>query len=390
MQNKKFIIVNIVFFIIIFNFFLVIIEIVLRTTHMFGATISCSEPDSVVGWRNTPGCTFHFNKENDHPVPVKFNNYGYRDKDWSLKKPNDTYRIAVLGDSFVEALQVEMEHNFISMTEQRLNKRHDINVELMNFGRSGFTQIEELLVLRNEVIQFSPDMVVIFFLPTNDLQEISKKTDINFLRPYYQISENGKLILDTSFTETRTFKIKSFVNVFKQHSALISLLAKRYNAYKQAKQISKAKAKRVPKDRPTGTLSKKLDGYLTLCSSNPNETYLGNYQLSKVLIKNMARFTHEKGVRFMLVTIDIPAYMPEVEKQYTSIDSTFDSNFFEDNLNNFATSLNIEYLGLQRIFKQYYENTGVPLHWSHWNYEGHKVVANALADKMEPIIASIE
>ena len=381
MQKKRFILVNSVFFIIIFIFFLAILEIVLRTTHMFGATISCSEPDSVVGWRNTPGCKFQFNKENDHPVLVKFNNYGYRDKDWSLKKPSDTYRIAILGDSFVEALQVEMEHNFITMTEQRLNKTHDINVELMNFGRSGFTQSEELLVLKNKVMKFSPDMVVLFFLPTNDLQEINKKTDINFLRPYYQISKNGNLILDTSFTETRTFKIKSFVNVFKQHSELISLLAKRYNAYTQAK------AERVLEDRPTGTLSRKLDGYLTLCSSNPDETYSDNYQLSKVLIKNMSIFAREKGVRFMLVTIDIPAYMPKANEKYTSIDTTFNSNFFEDDLNKYAKSLNIQSLGLQKIFTQYYENTRVPLHWSHWNYEGHKVVADALTNKLESIIA---
>ena len=57
-------------------------------------------------------------------------------------------------------------------------------------------------------------------------------------------------------------------------------------------------------------------------------------------------------------------------------------------MGSYAAPLNIEYLGLQRIFRQAYENVGVPLHWNHWNYEGHKVVADALAEKLKPILAS--
>ena len=100
----------------------------------------------------------------------------------------------------------------------------------------------------------------------------------------------------------------------------------------------------------------------------------------------MSEDCNEKGIKFVLVTIDSDAYIPEVEKMYKAIDPTFDANYFEDDLKDFAISLNIEYLGLQRIFKQAYQNTSVPLHWGHWNYEGHKVVSNALTDKLKSII----
>jgi len=92
----------------------------------------------------------------------------------------------------------------------------------------------------------------------------------------------------------------------------------------------------------------------------------------------------------MLVTLDIQAYIPEVEKKYKLIDSTFNADFLEDDLRAFAKSINVVYLGLQRIFRQSFENMGVSLHWEHWNYEGHKVVANALTEKLKSFIDSNE
>ncbi|MHA1344074.1 MAG: hypothetical protein ACTSQG_08815, partial [Promethearchaeota archaeon] len=46
----------------------------------------------------------------------------------------------------------------------------------------------------------------------------------------------------------------------------------------------------------------------------------------------------------------------------------------------------LTFTGLQRIFRQSFKNTGIPLHWGHWNYEGHKVVANALIDELGSIL----
>lgn len=161
----------------------------MRATHLFNARISWSERDSILVWRFTPGRRYWFKKENDHPVTGRINSYGWKDKEWSLQKPAKTYRIAVLGDSCVEAFQVESDQTFLSLTEQQLNKNQDIKVELMNFGRSGFTQSEELLVLKNCVSQFYTDMVVLFFSP-NDIEDVSRETAGDLIRPFYHISES--------------------------------------------------------------------------------------------------------------------------------------------------------------------------------------------------------
>jgi len=377
---------NIFFSSIIFLIFLCFLEILLRSTHLFNARISFSEPDPILAWRFTPGHTYWGKKENDHTVTGRINSYGWRDKEWAIKKPINTYRIAVLGDSYVEAFQVESDYTFLALTERQLNEKYKLKVELMNFGRGGYTQTEELLVLKNEVVKFSPDMVVLFFFPVNDIKDVSRETAGNLIRPFYNVSKNGKLILDTSFVEKREFKIKCLINWFKQHSALISLLCERYNSYKMQKQ---ARAESMTDAKRKKTIQKKIEGYLSICTDKPAARYLRGYQLNKILIKAMWKYCKDKEIRFMLVTIDTPVYIPGEEKKYKLIDPTFDANFFEDDLKSFAKSINIEYLGLQRIFRQSFENKGIPLHWEHghWNYEGHKIVANALIDKIISILS---
>lgn len=104
----------------------------------------------------------------------------------------------------------------------------------------------------------------------------------------------------------------------------------------------------------------------------------------------MAEYCKEKGIKFMLVTADIDVYMPEMEEKCKAIDPTFNANYFEDDLRSYAASLNIEYMGLQRLFRKTFEDTKAPLRWGHWNYEGHQVVANELVSKLQSIIAPIE
>jgi len=244
--------------------------------------------------------------------------------------------------------------------------------------------------LKNEVIKFFPDLVVLFFLPGNDIEDVSRKTAPDLIRPFYHISKSGKLTLDTNFVEMREYKIKCLINLFKQHSILISLICERYNSYKLKKQESIKSTSNAKKGE---VLSEKIEGSLSLCTDKPYPRYLRNYKLNKLLIRAISDYCKNRGIRFMLVTIDIAAYVPEIEKKYKTIDPTFDAYFFEDDLKSFANNINIEYIGLQRIFRRYFENTGSYLHWEqykgHWNYEGHKVVSNALIHKLSTILCLI-
>ena len=99
-----------------------IVETVLRTTHLFGARIAWSEPDEYIAWRFTPKREYWFFKENDHAITGRINSHGWRDRERRVEKRPPSYRVAVIGDSYVEAFQVEEDSTFLSIAERELAK----------------------------------------------------------------------------------------------------------------------------------------------------------------------------------------------------------------------------------------------------------------------------
>ena len=63
-----------------------------------------SEPDSRLGVRLVPNAEGWWREEGN--TYLRINSSGFRDRDHQKQKPANTYRIAVLGDSYAEARQV--------------------------------------------------------------------------------------------------------------------------------------------------------------------------------------------------------------------------------------------------------------------------------------------
>jgi len=370
---------------LVFASFLVVLEIVLRTTHLFGAKLSWVTNDPVLGWRTNPGRTYWFNQENDHPITGRINRHGWRDDDWPLEKPEGSIRVAVLGDSFVEAYQVESDRTSVELCQALLSSELGLSVEVMNFGRAGFSQTEELIVLEREVLRFEPDLVIVFFLPENDIGDVARETAQDLRRSFFLLSPGGDLTLDDSFSRTREYRIRALLDTVKNNSALISLLGERWNMV----QIQRFEAARSLQAREQADPAHALTASASLCTAHPEESYRRNYGLNKVLIRAMSDLCRQQGVRFLLVTLNTRAYDPKVEQELQAVDSTFDPNFFEDDLREFAKTLGIEYLGLQRVFRQHVLDHGVPLLWAHWNYEGNRLVAETLARHLQPVLLEL-
>ena len=355
---------------------LVMLELALRWTHAFGAKRSWSEPDSLIVYRYTPGATYWHDQENDHPITGTINAFGWRDRERSLTKPPGTYRIAFLGDSFVEAFQVEQDSTFLALAEDRLRGETPASVELMNFGRSGFTQASEYLVLKHDVMPFDPDAVAVVFVPRNDIADIGRSTAEGALRPFYDLAPDGSLVLDTSFRETREYRTRALVNPLKQGSALVSLLAERYNAFAAGRRRA-----RLAAAEGEGV----LPGYLTLCTESPESAFAENYRLNKAILRAMAEYCRARGVGFLLVCGD-SVHDPEEARRYEEIDDTFDADFFDGDLRSFADSIGVGYLGLQEPFRRAAADDRGPLHWAHWSYAGHRVIAGEITEMVRRIV----
>jgi hypothetical protein len=160
--------------------------------------------DYYMGWSHKPGITFPNPVDGFHGY-VTFNREGMRhDREYRMAKPPDTFRIAAIGDSFTEALQVQPQtHDYCSVVEHTLPvclALHGRKVEVLNFGVYGFGTAQELNMLRRRVLQWAPDMVVLQFY-LNDLDDNTRATDVAGSwgpRPYFAL-QNGDLVEDDMF-----------------------------------------------------------------------------------------------------------------------------------------------------------------------------------------------
>src|SRR5262249_30648694 len=141
-------------------------------------------------------------------VYIKINQQGLRDREHELVKPAGTYRIAILGDSYAEAMQVELERAFWSLLPSRLKRcgfAGGRRIETVNFGVSGYGTADELLTLRERAWRYQPDMVLLAFFPGNDVRNNSRALEGTRSRAYFVVKD-GELVLDASFRDDPEFR----------------------------------------------------------------------------------------------------------------------------------------------------------------------------------------
>src|SRR5882724_1876735 len=163
---------------------------------------------------------------------VRINSKGFRDEERALEKPGDVYRIAVLGDSSVESLQVDLKDTFLSLLGQKLSEcryRPGKRIEVINFGVSGFGTAQEYVMLETEAGAYRPDLVLLAFSYNTDMRNNSRALEIDRMRPFFTLDAAGRLVLDGSFSETAEFKRRtapwrSFAWNIVGHSRLLRLL----------------------------------------------------------------------------------------------------------------------------------------------------------------------
>ena len=204
--------------------------------------------DSVRGFSLVPNASGKWNIEGS--ANVKINSDGLRDFEHNLKKTKNSFRIAIIGDSFAEARSVNVSDTFWFKLNENLKscKNNKFNkTEVINFGVSGYSTTQEYLTIKNNVWKYDPDLILLNFYIGNDIEDNSKILSNKKYIPFFNLV-NGNLKLDNSFKDDYSYKLLSS-NVGKltikisQYSRIIQLI--RYvklNSYQ--KNIVKKKTKK--------------------------------------------------------------------------------------------------------------------------------------------------
>jgi hypothetical protein len=119
-----------------------------------------NELDTIVGRKRRPN--LNYTMFNEGFSMGKFNSYSYLGPNYHPRKEKNIFRIALLGDSFVEGFQVFDDFHFRNIIEAKLNKAMNREVQVLNFGRSGFDLADIYVYLERFVKDFNPDLTLIF------------------------------------------------------------------------------------------------------------------------------------------------------------------------------------------------------------------------------------
>jgi hypothetical protein len=332
------------------------------------------------GWNKTEGVTW-----------IKNSSAGLRDREHSKAKPAGTYRIAVLGDSMMEARQVPFEKSFSAMLEHDLNACdafHGKTVEVINFGVSGYGTDSELVTLRKKVWSYSPDMVVLAFTTANDVSDNSRKLSDN-ITPHFYI-DNGQLVEDDSFSRSRSFKVKSsapwraFIGM-SDYFRTLQLLNKAKNGFQLLDAANAAEKKKG--SGPDLGLSDQV--YYEPKDADWREAW----DVTEKLIETMRQEVEAKGAKFLLVTLTMGIQVDprsEVREEFRRQLGVPDLFYIDKRLQNLAQRDAIDAVILAPAMQHYAEAHNVYFHGffntrmgsGHWNENGHRVGAEMVAEHL--------
>lgn len=101
------------------------------------------------------------------------NSHGMRDREYTLTKPEGTYRIAITGASHTMGTGTEDLESFENVAEDRLNAEDGGGWELLNFAVGGYGPLVRLYDLQHRILDFEPDAFVTVGI--NDLHWAAKE-----------------------------------------------------------------------------------------------------------------------------------------------------------------------------------------------------------------------
>lgn len=186
--------------------------------------------DKRLGWVPVPNRSATYRTEGFSRYTI--NSLGMRDKERTIAKPPNTFRIAVMGCSVTEGKEVFIDRTYCSLLEKQLNQQGGpVKYEVLNFAVAAYHLGQEYLRLKHFALQFKPDLVV-FTVRPNALLYMGGRAESGLFGapPLFGIQANGKLFEDHHVQE-HWFRTGEGKRVQKNvwlgtHSRLYSLIGK--------------------------------------------------------------------------------------------------------------------------------------------------------------------
>ena len=153
------------------------------------------QADSLVGWVLRPGISGVWSVEGR--ADVRVSSAGLRDREHTVSKPPGVYRIAIIGDSYSEAMHVPVDSTYwarLPADLERCGYPHR-PVEMLNFGVSGHGTAQELLMLPR-AWRYRPDLVLLQVTVHNDIRNNVTELEAAAGMPFFVLDSDRLVLAD--------------------------------------------------------------------------------------------------------------------------------------------------------------------------------------------------
>ncbi len=330
---------------------------------------------------------------------IRINSDGMRDREHTIAKPQGTFRIAVLGDSYAEATSIDAAKTFWAELERQLPACPALSgrpVEVLNFGLAGMGTAEELLVLRHRAWKYDPDLVLLAFFIGNDFRNNTKELQKGG-RPYF-LEKNGQLELDTSFqdgfgTRLRAGPIGQAFTSALPYSRVLQLIVHSYKQVRRGAEIAERRRQEARND-PVGDLIGNEIGLDQLIYIEPTDPHWQKaWRISERLVQMMADEVERRGADFVVATVTTGVQVhpdPQVRTRFAERLGISELYYPDARLAQYALGQGIPLVRLAPPLRQWAETHQTCVHGyqnavpcgGHWNEHGHREAGGLIADKV--------
>jgi hypothetical protein len=329
------------------------------------------------GWIKAPEFT----------TQVTISQLGLRDSRQSYDKPPGTFRVLLLGDSFVEAVQVAQQDGIAERIEALLNDDPARPVEVINAGVAAYGTGQELLLLDQIGAQFQPDLVVLLFFVGNDLTNNNYKLELwdgdlkLALKPYFDLAQDGSLRL---IPGPPPLPREGVVNMLRRNSVL-------FNVFETG--VANKLDQSYPREQleALGGLRTPLSG---LYDTQPPDEWQRAWTISELLLARIRDRSAQMGAPLVIVgapewrTLEPEAWAEEIRKSNPRSNRLASGRLTIDapttHLGEVALRLGVPYVDLLPPFQAAFP-TQRPLYYEfdkHWTANGHAVAAQVVAQEL--------
>lgn len=164
---------------------------------------------------------------------VKINSDGFRGREYSVDKPNNTFRVVVLGDSFTFGWGVNLEETYCYLLEQMLNEKYpEKKFEVLNFGVPGMNTASGVRRFKEKALKYNPDVVIIGFTDNDDEKPIIDRLLADYegeeRRVQYEMLRKDKSLKNEDFVKQPLAELEEMARQFNFKILVYSITSEDY------------------------------------------------------------------------------------------------------------------------------------------------------------------